>query len=75
MPKPHRPRLTRGIVRGLEHVRALTDVNLFEGSDLYQGATSPEIDDINDAVQYLGRLIWWWDKTHAARTRGTSDDD
>lgn len=66
-----KPRLTARIVRGLESVYALADVNRFEDSDLYtsiraeDGGNRPEAEadrltkEIDDAIEWLGRLIEW----------------
>jgi hypothetical protein len=61
-----KPRLTARIVRGLEAIYALADVNQFEDSDLYAGCRDDAgrcgreaMREVNDAVAWLGSLIQW----------------
>lgn len=66
----NKPRLTARIVRGLESVHALADVNKFDDSDLYAGCYKDgekpsrdkdpaKVAEVNDAVEWLDRLISW----------------
>ncbi len=65
----NKPRLTARIARGLESVRCLADVNMFEGSDLYAVVAGDKddakkraaIQEIDDAVAWLGSLLHWYE--------------
>lgn len=68
-----KPRLTAKIVRGLDAVYALADVNLFEDSDLFAGAkTTKDQKEILDAVAWLGDLINWH-QAKASKRKGGED--
>lgn len=51
-------RLTKRVLRGLDSIYALANVNQYEESDLYAGCRDKaDRDAVDDAIEWLGKFI------------------
>jgi hypothetical protein len=67
MPKTSRPRLTCRVIRGLRVILPLVDVELRNGEfgAFCQGFRDTPLSDVSVAVEFLDRLLAWYDEGHA----------